>query len=176
MLSRWHMFLLLWLLPVNAVLAGSAVAILEPVQDGETIVSDFFSVESTKSFFRPRKIRVFHTSGNIRELLGISNFSDFSSRQNGYAISNDGRTLLYFHQNKRGREGVDKPSGLYEYTEGKGDILVHLGVNNGAYIKQKTPANTIVFRRLERIPDSYGVTGKVFLRDTSGNERLWETR
>ena len=179
MMMHRIMFFLVWaLVSANMVFAGTSkdsIAILEPVEDGEILLSDHFITEVSKGYFGPRTIKIFHSTGNTKQLLGVSNFSEYGSRQNGYAISSDGRTLLYFHQNKQGREGIDKKSGLYEYVEGRGDRLVHPGVNNGAYINQRLPADMIVFRRMIKKPDSYRIEGHIILRDTSGNERRWET-
>ena len=72
-------------------------------------------------------------------------FSDFGSRENAFAISEDGRVLLYFHESAQSHGRLHKADGLYVYQHGRGDQLVHRNVDRYSYGSGDLPRNAITF-------------------------------
>jgi len=142
---------------------------------GETRLSTYFSIKlSGGGWFSPRILKTYHHDGDDKQLIGICKFSEHASRQNGYAISDDGKTLLYFHQKLPNQSDIVKPGGLYEYRHGGDDKLLRSYINNSAYLPVKLPGNTLVFTQLNKRTDIIRMDSKVYLRDTNGNEKLWQ--
>ena len=153
----------------------SKVPQFEKIPHGETKLSEYFSIElSGGNWFKPLTLEVFHLDNGKKELIGLTRFSEYASRQNAYAISDDGKTLLYFHQNLPDDGGVNKPGGLYEFREGRGAKRIHSFVSNAVYLPIELPKNIIVYAQLEKIKDSMRLDSKNYLRDTDGNEKLWQ--
>jgi len=147
----------------------------EKVEMGETKISQYYSAELSGGIIRARMLRIFHHDKGKKTLIGLTKFSEHASRQNGYAISEDGKTILYFHQNLPDASDIDKPSGLYQSRHGEEDKYLERQVSNTAFLPGKVPRNTIVFTKLIKKPTTLIVEGKVYIRDTDGNERLvWQ--
>lgn len=146
----------------------------EKITKGETQLSTYFSIElSGGNWYSPLILKAYHHDNDKKELIGLTRFSEFSSRQNAYAISEDGKTLLYFHQKLPDDGGVNKPSGLYEYRHGSGSERIHGFVSNAVFLSTHLPRNIIVYAQLEKIKDSMRLDSKNYLRDTEGNQKLW---
>ena len=146
----------------------------EIVAEGVTQLSPFFSIKlSGNSWLSPRVLRVFHHDNGKKTLLGLARFSEHASRQNGYALSSDGKTILYFHQKLPDRDGLTKPGGLYEFRHGGEDKLLHTFINNSQYLPMQLPSNILVFTKLKRRVDSTRLDSEIYLRDTNGNEKRW---
>jgi len=147
----------------------------EIIPEGVTQLSPYFSIErSGGGWFSPLTIKTYYHSNNDKKIIGLTKFSEFASRQNAYAISDDGETILYFHQNLPRDGGVGKLSGLYEYRHGKGDKLIHGFISNAVYLPIRLPRDIIVFSQLEKRSDSIRMDSTNYLRDTNGNERPWK--
>lgn len=147
----------------------------EVIAKGITQLSPYFSIElSGNGWFSPITIKTYHHQDNDKKIIGLIKFSEFASRQNAYAISDDGKTLLYFHQNIPAARSIDKLSGLYEYRHGKSDKRIHGFITSAVYLPIRLPRNIIVFAQLEKRSDSIRMDSTTYLRDTEGNERPWE--
>ena len=164
---------------------------------GDHSLSRYFGYEVNKA-----RIMFFHATegqeGKPRELLGtlpIDNIIIYQhARRAGFAVSDDGRTLLYVHipdspfLRPSPPKGLkDKPSGLYEYAEGRGDRLVHADVNlvgsvnplarNAIRFARQSAAGTYVrtTEGEESVEDEIGWTPlhrAAFLGDTTAIQRL----
>jgi len=151
----------------------------DPIKMGTTKLSKHFSVELSDSIFSPRLLRAFLHDGGRKTLIGVTKISEHASRQNGYAVSEDGKTLLYFHQNLPSEKGIEKPSGLYEYQYGRTgdagpDLIRQTLVANTAYLPAKVPDNTIVFTKLVKKQTTLIVEGNVYILNTDGQFRqVW---
>jgi len=147
----------------------------EKIPDGETQLSAYFSIELTGgNWFSPLTLHVYHHHNGEKESIGISRFSESASRQNAYAISDDGKTLIYFHQNLPDDDGIDKPGGLYEYRHDGEDKRLHGFISNAVYLPIQLPLNIIVYAKLKKIKNSIRLDQTIYLRDTDGNEKLWQ--
>lgn len=147
----------------------------EIVAEGVSQLSPFFSVElSGNGWLSPRILRTYHHDNGKKILLGLARFSEHASRQNGYALSSDGKTILYFHQKLPDTDGLTKPGGLYEFQHGRGDKQLHRFINNTQYLPIQLPQNIIVFTKLKRRTDVLRLDSTVYLRDTNGNEKKWQ--
>jgi len=147
----------------------------DKVAKGDTTLSPFFSIELVGgNWFSPLVLKVYHHDNGDKQAIGLTKFSEFASRQNAYAISDDGKTLLYFHQNLPNDGGINKPGGLYEFRHGRGAKRLHSFVNNAVYLPIKLPRNIIVFAQLEKIKNSMRLDSKNYLRDTEGREKPWQ--
>ncbi len=169
-------FALISFLLVSAAIATAQTRYVqhEKINKGDTQLSPYFSITlSGGNWYSPLMLKVYHHDNGDKQLIGLSKFSEYASRQNGYAISDDGKTILYFHQNLPDDGGVNKPGGLYEYKHGRGAKRVHSFVSNAAYLSVPLPRNIIVYSQLEKIKDSMRLDSKYYLRDTDGNEKLW---
>jgi hypothetical protein len=143
----------------------------ENVEEGETQLSPYFSIKLSGGIFRPRLLETFHHENGERVQIGLVKFSRYAPRQNGYALSSDGKTLLYFHQDLPIDDVVNKRGGLYEFQHGRGDKQLHKDASNSEYLQNKLPANTIVFAIRKKEANSFRVKGEVYIRDTEGRER-----
>lgn len=143
----------------------------EEVKEGETRLSPYFSIKLSGGIFRPRLLETFHHENGKKVQIGLVKFSEFAPRQNGYAISADGKTLLYFHQDLPLDDVVNKRGGLYEFQEGRGDRQLHKDANNSEYLQNKLPTNTIVFAIQRKEANSFRIKGEVYIRDTEGREK-----
>jgi len=147
----------------------------EIIAKGETKLSPYFSVTlEGNGWISPRILKAYHHENGKKTLLGFARFSKHASRQNGYALSEDGMTLLYFHQKLPGQKDLDKPGGLYEFHHGRGDQHLHHFINNSQYLPVQVPANIIVFTKLSKRTDSLRMDSEIYLRDTNGNEKRWQ--
>ncbi|MDT8404453.1 hypothetical protein [Sulfuriflexus sp.] len=166
------LFLSLILAPLAQALEKSVYAPLhEKVETGETRLSAYFSIKLSGGIMRPRVLETFHHQGDKKVQIGLVKFSEYSPRQNGYAISADGKTLLYFHRDLPASKVVNKRSGLYEFRHGHGDKLLHRDANNSEYLEEKLPANTVVFGVYKKEANSFRIQGEVYTRDTDGREK-----
>lgn len=143
----------------------------EKVEEGETQLSPYFSIKLSGGIFRPRLLETFHHENGKKIQIGLVKFSKYAPRQNGYAISADGKTLLYFHQDLPMDDVVNKRGGLYEFVQGRGDQLIHKDANNSEYLQNKLPTNTLVFAIHKKEANSFRIKGSVHIRDTDGNEK-----
>lgn len=143
----------------------------EKVEEGETQLSPYFSIKLSGGIFRPRLLETFHHEGGKKVQLGLVKFSKYAPRQNGYAISKDGKTLLYFHQDLPMDDVVNKRGGLYEFQQGRGDKQLHKDANNSEYLQNKLPPNTVVFAIRKKEANSFRVKSEIYIRDTEGNEK-----
>jgi hypothetical protein len=143
----------------------------EKVMEGETRLSPYFSIKLSGGIFRPRLLETFYHGDGEKIQIGLVKFSRYATRQNGYALSRDGKTLLYFHQDLPIDDVVNKRGGLYEFRHGHGDKQLHKDASNSEYLQNKLPANTIVFAKRKKEANSFRVKGEVFIRDTEGREK-----
>jgi len=148
----------------------------DTIAEGETIISNSFFAKVSGGFMGPRMISIYYKNNDVLQLIGLNTYPKYGSRQNAYAISDDGKTLLYFHKNRLDSDNINKSDGLYEYTVGNGDIAIYDKVNSGVYIKDKTPNNSIVFGRLLKDNNTGQINRKIFIRDTKGSEYEWNPR
>jgi len=177
-LIRTQQFSLTLLLLLSSLFACAETRLApqhEIIAEGETQLSAYFSIElSGNGWLSPRVLKVYHHDKPAKTLLGVARFSEHASRQNGYAISNDGKTILYFHQKLPDTDGLDKPGGLYEFTHGGDDKHLHRFINNTQYLPIQLPTHILVFNKLKKRTDSFRMDSDVFLRDTNGNEKRWQ--
>jgi len=175
---RKHQLIIILFLLFNSVFLFAETRLApqhEIVADGRTQLSPYFSIElSGNGWLAPRVLKVFHHNKAEKTLLGVARFSEHASRQNGYAISDDGKTILYFHQKLPKYSDVDKPGGLFEFQHDRGDKHLHHFINNTQYLPIQLPPNIIVFTKLKRRTDVLKLDSTVYLRDTNGNERPWQ--
>ena len=166
------------LLLLGSLFAGAETRLApqhEIVAEGVTQLSPFFSIElSGNGWLNPRILRIFHHDNGKKTLLGLARFSEHASRQNGYALSNDGKTILYFHQKLPDRDGLTKPGGLYEFRHGGEDKHLHRFISSSQYLPIQLPSNVLVFTQLKRRTDSTRLDSEIYLRDTNGNEKRWQ--
>jgi len=174
---RIQQLILALLILLSSLFAGAETRLApqhEIVAEGVTQLSPFFSIElSGNGWLSPRVLRTFHHDNGNKTLLGLARFSEHASRQNGYALSSDGKTILYFHQKLPNRDGLTKPGGLYEFRHGGEDKLLHSFINNSQYLPMQLPSNVLVFTQLKRRVDSTRLDSEIYLRDTNGNEKRW---
>ena len=119
--------------------AGPATSTFSPPLDpadamvlskGYHEISPCFGYETEGGgLFTARRILIYHVldpeKGEPKELLGsmaIGYLGNTCYRPTAYAVSEDGRVLLYRHD---GRPPKGKTSGLYEFTHGSGERLLH---------------------------------------------------
>jgi hypothetical protein len=138
-------------------------------------VSEFFGVEVTGGIFSPRKIKIFHiqSEDQNKELIGSDFFPVYQSRQGAYAVSDDGRTLLFIHNELLNTRPLSRTSGLYEYVHGRGTKLLESSAHGGIYINDILPSNAIVFRR-KNCTEAYCFDEPIVVRTTNGAEHLRE--
>ncbi len=115
------------------------------------------------AFFGNRRLVFFHVTGEgDREILGATDVDGWSTsineREAVYAISDDGRTLLYLHTlPERGPRG--KAAGLYRYVLDEGDEILREGAAVVSWWippSLSVPRDTMVFLPSSR-PDIRGV-------------------
>ena len=179
-MKRRFLLMLFTLIPALSAMAETPFAPQhDPIKMGETKLSPYFSVELSDSMFQPRLLRAFHHDNGKKTLIGLTKISEHASRQNGYAISEDGKTLLYFHQNLPSEKNIDKPSGLYEYRHNRGgdaqdDNIRQMQVANIGYLPAQVPENTIVFTKMIKKTSTLIVDATVYMLNTEGNvRRVW---
>ncbi|MCK4742301.1 MAG: hypothetical protein KAT25_00625 [Sulfuriflexus sp.] len=165
------------LLILNSLLAVGETRLApqhEIVAEGVTQLSPFFSIKlSGNGWFNPRILRVYHHDKDKKTLLGLARFSEHASRQNGYALSSDGKTILYFHQKLPDADGLTKSGGLYEFRHGGVEKKLHHFINNSQYLPMQLPPHILVFTKLKRRINSTRLDSEIYLRDTDGNEKRW---
>ena len=162
----------------QSVFAGdlSYIPTHKTLDKGETIISDSFLAKVSGGFMKPRIVSIYSRNNGKLNLIGVSTFPKYASRQNAYAVSPDGKTIIYIHMKRYGNKKVNKSDGLYRYTAGQGDVVIHEGVDSGVYIKDEVPDNAIVFRRPSKAGDTGRVERSVIIRDTDGVEKEWNPR
>jgi hypothetical protein len=80
---------------------------------------------------KPRLMQIYYYENGTsrRHLIGVIEAvkfesADYGPRDQHFAISDDGRNLLYFHEANHGYGALDKPDGLYLATaEGKEQLV-----------------------------------------------------
>jgi|GEM_PF-5325197 len=157
--------------PVQSLEKSVYAPLHEKVETGETRLSPYFSIKLSGGIIRPRLLETFHHQGDNKVQIGLVKFSEYAPRQNGYALSADGKTLLYFHRDLPADDVVNKRSGLYEFRHGRGDKLLHRDANNSEYLQTRLPPNTLVFAIHRQEAHSFRIQGEVFIRDTEGREK-----
>lgn len=140
---------------------------------GYTQISEFFGVEVSGSFFKARAIEFFHFAQGKKELIGAEYFPPYQSRQGAYAVSEDGRMLLFIHAEQLNTDKLQQATGLYEFVHERGARLLDAKARSGIYINDTLPMNAIVFKR-KSCPDAYCMNDPVIVRGTDGAERPWE--
>ena len=142
---------------------------------GFSKVSEFFGVEVTGGIFSARKIKLFHIKSDRqeKELIGSDFFPVYQSRQGAYAVSDDGRTMIFVHDELLNAGNLNKTSGLYEFVHGRGGRLLDSGAHGGIYINETLPKNAIVFRR-KNDPGTHYSDELIVVRSTDGKEYLWK--
>ena len=143
----------------------------EVVNEGETQLSPYFSIKLSGGIFRPRLLETYHHENGKKVQIGLVKFSKYAPRQNGYGLSADGKTLLYFHQDLPLDDVVNKRGGLYEFQHGRGDKQLHKDANNNQYLQKKLPPNAVVFSTYLKEKNSFRVKSKLYIRDTKGREK-----
>ncbi len=103
-------------------------------QTGFHRLSPYFAVSVSGGTIGNRTMEFCHfpDGGGRKKLIGmVTGFlldgADYGARNQHFALSADGRQLLYFHEEALGYAHVRKPDGLYRYREGIGDALVRSG-------------------------------------------------
>jgi len=107
--------------------------------------------------------------GQSKELIGSDLFPVYASRQGAYAISEDGKTLLFVHDERLNQDNLKKKTGLYEFTHGPGVRLIDATARSGTYVNQTLPVNTIVFKK-KNCPEEYCFDQPIVARTTEGKE------
>lgn len=144
---------------------------------GEHSISPHFSYVVEGGFFSGRRIVLYHVpdaqEGKPKEPLGTvsvggSSISEYS-RKSVFAVSDDGKILLYLHSIHPSTPDSlkDKPRGLYEYVHGKGDRLIHPDAVIVISI-ERVPKDAIRFRMRSKDPSS--VPPETLVRTTGGDE------
>jgi len=171
---QFSLTLILLINSIFAVAEPSRVLQYEKISDGETQLSPYFSIKlSGGGWFSPLTLMVYHHKDGNKNPIGITRFSESASRQNAYALSDDGKTIIYFHQNLPDDDGIDKPGGLYEYRHNGESKRLHSFISNAVYLPFELPRNVIVYAQLIKIKNSTRLRRTIYLRDTNGNEKQW---
>ena len=144
----------------------------EVVNEGETRLSPYFSIKLSGGIIRPRLLETFHHEDGKKVQIGLVKFSKYAPRQNGYGISEDGKTLLYFHQDLPLDDVVNKRGGLYEFKQGRGDKLIHKDANNSRYLMNELAPNAVVFSAYIKEMNSFRIRSNLYIRDTLGREKM----
>ncbi len=124
------------------------------------------------------RLLIFHTSKNLdkKQLLAAVNVdgvvvNDYS-RKSVFAISNDGQTLLYMHDQPihAPKDLQDKMPGLYEYVHDRGDRLIY---PNAGFISHTT--FHLAKNAMEHsIGDPNDPDTEHYIRNTDGDEFIQE--
>jgi len=143
-------------------------------EPGHTRISSYFGIEVTGGTFSPRRILFFHiqADGQSKELIGSNLFPVYESRQGAYAISDDGRSFLYMHDERLNQGALKKGTGLYQFKHGSGDRLIDGNARSGIYINDALPSNAIVFRR--NCPEGTCSEVPIIIRSTEETEKIWQ--
>jgi hypothetical protein len=147
----------------------------EAPQPGLTRVSPYFEVEVEGGVFTVRRINFFYVGMDSRtkQLIGSTHFPVYESRQGAYALSGDGRTLLFMHSATFNRKELRKDTGLYEYAHGAGERLLDGSARSGIYLNDNFPADAIVFKR-KNCPAEYCFDSPTIVRHADGIEYVWK--
>lgn len=143
-------------------------------QPGHNRISQYFSVEVTGGVVTARSIRYYHhpDGGQKSELIGADLFPVMASRQTAYAISDDGKRFLYFH-NRELKEGVTKESGLYLFTHGDGDKITYRRAYNNHNPSEKLPKNAVAFGKIPPESHIFLKDEPTYVRTTEGEEYVY---
>ncbi|MGQ0429819.1 MAG: ankyrin repeat domain-containing protein [Gammaproteobacteria bacterium] len=140
---------------------------------GDHEISAQFGYEVRGGRSAPGSIVIYHVrdvgSGEKEPLgaLGVDGIVIHDrSRPSAFAVSEDGKTLLYVHWQYPYLSGSlkDKPQGLYEYVHERGDRLIRAGVRP-VWAREKLPNDAIRFGEASGRDETY-------VRRTSGEEYL----
>ena len=122
-------------------------ALYSGTQRGHHELSDVFFVRVS----RGGGMRFYHYNpeSDRKTLIGTIrapryDSSDYGSRGGAFAISRDGKTLLYFHNPGASRDSPAKVEGLYQFTHGIGDALIY---DDCLRQSGDVPENTVTFTR-----------------------------
>jgi len=172
---------------ITACASGGKPAALPPHADasdylnldtGDHSISPHFSYVVKGGFFSGRRIVIYHVpdaqESKPREPLGTVGVDNVSireySRKSVYAVSDDGKILLYQHSRHLSTPGrlMAKPEGLYEYVHGRGDRMIHAdaGIRGGI---NRLPNDAIRFS-ITTVKDPLAVPSETLVRTTSGEE------
>lgn len=169
--------LLLVALPVSCTLSQHDPTGFMPMhaapEPGYTQISDHFGVEITGGIFTARKAMFFHIRPDVggKELIGATLFPVYGSRQGAYAISEDGKVLLFMHDERLNQDGINKTTGLYQFTHEIGNRLIHAGARSVTYINEALPLNAIVLQR--NCDERSCEKASIHVRSTEGEEYVW---
>lgn len=144
---------------------------------GDHSISPHFSYVVEGGFFSGRRMVLYYApdtqEGRGKVPIGAVGVDGYVireySRKSVFAVSDDGKTLVYQHAiDPSTPDGLRaKPGGLYEYVHGKGDRLIH--------------ADTVIVNSIERVPkdairfrmrskDPSAVPSETLVRTTGGDE------
>lgn len=139
-------------------------------------ISPYFGYDVQGGLWSGRRITICHVSdpeeAETREplaSLGIGYLGNLFYRPAVFAVSSDGQTLLYRHEDDHSAGGSlnGKPSGIYEYIHGSGERLVHL--ETGVVEAGPLPRDAMIFSAITYVGDLW-VGGEHYIRTTSGDE------
>ena len=142
---------------------------------GDHAISAHFGYEVEGGFLSARRIVIYHVPDAQRraprELLGSFPVNDNAPTSDArgavYAVSDDGTILLYQHHAFSAPDALEgKPEGVYEYTHGRGDRLIHggnLAVSGSGPKRMDELAFTLMSADYLHISDS-------MIRTTDGEE------
>jgi hypothetical protein len=146
---------------------------------GDHAISACFGYEVEGGFFSGRRILIYHLADpekpDRREplaTLGVGYIGAVCYRPAMYAVSSDGRVLLYRHEKTdHTPAGLEKkPPGLYEFTHGSGERLLHPDVGHDE--AGPLPRDAILFS----LGGGPLEPGEPYVRTTSGDEYPYEVR
>jgi hypothetical protein len=139
-------------------------------------ISPYFGYDVRGGFFSGRRITIYRVADPLKAgkkeplaVMGIGYLGNLYYRPAVFAVSSDGQTLLYRHEKSDSARGSlkSKPSGLYEYTHGSGERLVHLDI--GVVEAEPLPRDAFIFSENTYKGDLW-VGGEAYIRTTSGDE------
>ncbi len=142
-------------------------------------ISQYFGYEYEGNENETPRLLIFHINKTSakKELLAAVNVdgvvvNDYS-RKSVFAISFDGKTLLYMHDQPvyAPKDLQDKMPGLYEYVHGKGDRLIYPNAGFIAHTTFHLAKNAMEYA----LGDANDPNSEHYIRNTDGNEFLQES-
>lgn len=147
------------------------------LDSGDHAISPHFSYVVEGGFLSGRRLVLYHAAdaqeSRRKEPLGAVGVDGYVIRENSrasvFAVSDDGKILVYQHTIDPSTPASlkDKPQGLYEYVHGKGDRLIH----PEAVIRDtsdRVPKDAIRFAMRRKDPSA--VPSPTLVRTTGGDE------